>query len=107
MTGHLEHAEHIGPRSVQQEPHAMGLLPLAAGHLELGVDSSAGAPVRLDCIIRPSGDPVGRLAQHSQPLVGPSFVAQRAIKRVVEVDDGSGRTLHDPRVSCAPAPARM
>ena len=41
-------------------------------------------PVGLDCIIRPPGDLVGRLAQHAQPLVGPSFVAQRAIKRVVE-----------------------
>jgi hypothetical protein len=60
--------------------HLLGLLPVAAGHLELGVDCGSGAPVRLDRVIRSPRDLLRCLAQHPQSLVGPRFGAHRAVE---------------------------
>ncbi|MEP6681449.1 MAG: hypothetical protein ABJB65_08225, partial [Chloroflexota bacterium] len=78
--GHLEHPEDVSTPAVEQKLHPLGLLPVAAGHLELGVNCGSGAPVRLNRVIRGPRDLVRGRAQHPHSLVGPRFGAHRAVE---------------------------
>jgi hypothetical protein len=54
--GHHEHPKDISTAAVEQELYPLGLLPVAARHLELGVDCRLGAPVRVNRVIRGARD---------------------------------------------------